>query len=264
MQKTYYEFRQLESTNELKQFLLLRYSIYRESRLAMFSPENDLGIDLDCYDVNSVHFGLFEHSDGISRPVGYIRMITDQRGPFANEIISIASESQELYRKVTDTPAEPFPIISYCPDGQVIKEFCEKVQSSGKKVVEASRFSLDKSIRGHKMADHFLTAISASFIVHDVEFSLMTCHLLHKSFYSGFGFRQVEGTVDYYTELYNYRFFCLTGSAEYLPDAVKDRVLQMAEAYDTTGRICYYPNNPEQFYAPLDSFIESRPIFMAA
>jgi hypothetical protein len=260
MNEHYYVYRQPESIEELKQLLLLRYTVCRQSRIEKFIVENDAGIDLDCYDVNAYHFGLFEHVEKVSRPVGYVRMITDHKGPLANHIRSIASEVTILEKRTSDVPTSPFPLLTCSPDATRIFEFYKEQQAKGAMVIEVSRLSLERSARGLRVASHMVGSTFAAGMVYGVGHALMFCHVLHEKFYHQYGFERFRDTTDFYT---TYHSICLTGSPERLSEAMHDSVLQMAEAYDTTGRICLYPNHPGQYFSPTESYVFSRPLFTA-
>ena len=77
MDQHYFIFREPESVEDLKQLFRLRNRIYQGSRLHSLAIENELGFSIDCYDLNSHHFGLYEYLGEQSQPVGYVRIVTD-------------------------------------------------------------------------------------------------------------------------------------------------------------------------------------------
>lgn len=264
MDQHYFVFREPANINELKALLLLRYSVYRASRLHKFCPENEAGIDLDCYDLYSRHFGLYEHSGATSRPVGYVRMVTDKEGTFHDELFRLAGQSPSLFEKINRVPPNPFPVMNYAPDSEQIGEYYNDAKARGEMFVEVSRLSLDGRIRGLKVVTNFVSSIFAAYQAMDVDHAIISCHSEHSVFYQHFGAKGFAGSQPFYCEQYDgAATSLLLLSPKTLPDTMKERVLQMAEAFRITGRICYDPSNPQQFYAPLGSYMESRPVFTA-
>src|SRR5713101_2026255 len=159
MNKHFFILRQPESINELKSLLLVRYSAYRQSRLHNYVTENEAGIDLDGYDLSSLHFGLFEHDWKTSRPVGYMRVVTGERRLFHDDILEIAELVPQLIRQVSTIPGEPLPIFDGNPYKDLLRKFYEAEMCAGKKVVEPSRFSIDKSVRGREVSRFMVSAV---------------------------------------------------------------------------------------------------------
>ena len=54
-----YYFREIQGREEMLSWLKLRYTIYNSTRCAGFLSENELEIDVDSYDLQSKHYGLF-------------------------------------------------------------------------------------------------------------------------------------------------------------------------------------------------------------
>lgn len=243
--------------------MLLRYSVYRASRVRKFCPVNEVGIDMDCYDLSSRHFGLYEHTGSISRPVGYIRLVTETEGTFRNELFELSKTIPSIYEKVNRIPTEPFPLMAYFPDAALIKKHHMAVKSQGETLVEASRLSLDPSVRGRHISTYFVASVFASSLAHDYGRSVMTCHVDHESFYRQFGFSRLEGTQDRSMSHLDYHAVCLSCSIVGIPSPMKEKVQSMADMYSRFGRICYDPSNPKNHYAPLGSYLKSRSVFTA-
>ena len=45
---------------------------------------------------------------------------------------------------------------------------------------------------------------------------------------------------------------------------VKEKINAMRKVYERFGRICYNPLDPNNYYAPLGSYMKSKPVFIAA
>jgi hypothetical protein len=265
MNETYFVYREPESIAELKSLLLLRYSVYMESRLQHYVEKNkSMGIELDCYDVRARHFGLFKHENGSSRPVGYIRMVLDEEGPWADEIRAIANEVSGLADVVNETPSVAFPLMTYFPDAAIVNQHYQMAKKSGRRTVEAGRLSLERSVRSISVAKFLVSSTVTAAVVTNVKEALLTCVPSHERFYHPYGFEQCAGTTQHFCDEPNTEVCCEHWSIERLQGSVKDSVLRMADAYYNTGRICLSPSNPEQFYAPTQSYIPSRPRLVAA
>lgn len=249
MEQHYFIFREPETLDELKALLRLRYSAYMASRLNKFIEENQTGMDLDCYDLYSRHFGLYEHTGSSSRPVGYVRMVTDEPGTFRNDLFALAKSIPELYEKVNCIPTEPFPMMNYCPYADDIRRYRENAKLAGEMLVEVGRLSLDDSIRGLKIAVNFVSAICASLPMHGVDEALVTCVSNHEAMYRSCGGRIFHSANIF--EVHGAGVCLLLLSAKNLPHSMKERVDHMREAYERTGRICYNPSQPESYYEPV-------------
>ncbi len=55
----YYEFREVTDASGLQELFRLRYRSFRGSKLEGLVPENEHGLDIDCYDSKARHFGLY-------------------------------------------------------------------------------------------------------------------------------------------------------------------------------------------------------------
>lgn len=249
MQNKYYIFREPKNFDELKALLLLRYKVFRESRLEKFVVENEACINLDCYDLYSRHFGLYAHDGDSSRPVGYVRMVTDEEGTFRDELFELAKSIPSLYEKVNRIPEEPFPIMNYCPYRNDIREYYVNLKLRGEKLVEAGRLSLVNSVRGLKIATNFIASIFASFLVHDVDKTILACRPNHQNIYNLFGAVVFNSTIEFQCDEADSSALLLL-SAKNLPESMKEKVYKMAVAYRATGSICYNPSNPDNYYAP--------------
>ena len=264
MNETYFVYREPESIEELKSLLLLRYSVYRESRLRHYVEKDaSSGIELDCYDVRSRHFGLYKHENGSSRPVGYIRIVFDEEAACANEIRSIAEEVPGLADVVNETPVVPFPLMTCFPDAEIVHQHYQMAKKSGRRTVEAGRLSLERPSRSISVAKFMASSTIAFGVVSNIKEALLTCVPTHVGFYQPLGFHQCLGTEKHFVPDWGVELYCQHYTVERLQGVAKDMVLRKAEAYYNTGRVCFSPSNPDHFYAPTQSYISSRPRLVA-
>ncbi len=262
MEQHYFIYREPENFDELKVLLLLRYRVYRESRLQKFIEENEACIDLDCYDLYSRHFGLYEHIDDTSRPVGYIRMVTEETGTFRDELFELAKSIPSLYEKVNSIPRYPFPLMNYCPYVVELRKFYKEVKFQGDNLVEASRLSLDVACRGLNIISYFVAATIAQGKINCAEEALLACNRNHEAIYRRGGAEVFRGTKEF--DVKGAGSVLLLLSPNRLSVSMKAKVYKMAEVYKRFGRICYNPSEPENYYPPLGAFIKSKPVFNPA
>lgn len=153
MKKNYFVFREAQSLSELESLLRLRYEVYRTSRLQQFVPENEYGIDFDCYDLRARHFGLFMND---IEPVGYHRPVSNAYGPLCDEILRLAAQFPGMSEKVRSKPEQPLPIMTYWPEAHILKELHNEIKGQRKSLAEATKFTLDPSMASVKLATHII------------------------------------------------------------------------------------------------------------
>jgi hypothetical protein len=207
-------------------------------------------LELDCYDCRSLHFGLFECTNGESKPVGYIRIVTDEERHWAEAIREIAAEIPAVAEKVNAMPEVPFPLMTYFPDVEAVEMQYRAAKARGRATVEAGRLSLEDTARGIPIARHIVASTVTIALVNNVSEALLTCVPTHARFYRPYGFSQAEGTSVHFCEETKTEFVCQHWNKENMSAETRAIVMKMAEAYRATGRICFNPQNPEQFHEP--------------
>jgi len=245
---SYFVFREAANAEELLALLRLRYRVYRDSRLTKFCAENKEGIDLDAYDLRSKHFGLFLHSDGLDAcPVGYERVVEDRFKGVEDNLATILRWYPSIATEFRSNNQSIFPLLDYFPCAGSVSAIYRRCRIQGKKLVEPGRFALEQRVRSIAIARQFVTMIFAGLRADGVGYAILTCSPTHERFYSQFGFRRLSGAGAKRIVCKGVSWVCLLGSADGLPDGVKDRVLAMVNVYRRTGQICYNPSNPDCF-----------------
>ena len=251
MSSVQYAFRQPISVQELMALRKVSYNAYRESRLHKFCPDNKLGIQLDCHDLYALHFGLFRESSGESKPVGYIRLVTDEISPMYYDVVSIASLDETLLENVLKLPDELYPVIEYVPFAERLRKLHEELRRDGIKLVEASRLSLDPSVQGRKLeeyalANFMISSVFAATKVYGIDAAMMAVAPSHKPTYERFGFGQLDQTEIFYPEKFDGgpALLLLLGLQEQLPSLQKGKILRMADEYARSGQIVYHAHTP--------------------
>ncbi len=253
MQNEYYIFREAHTEEELKSLLSLRYQVYKESRLKDFIENNSHELDLDCYDLRSLHFGLFHINNGIQSALGYMRTVTNQFSPQKDMLLKIAVEQNENIEKLFAIPKYPMPLLEYFPDAPIIHSHYKRLKYQGKKIVEPGRFALLSKFRSRHLAQHMVISTIA-IIIYNYTFNhaYMTCHVPQQRFYNLFGFDQVTDTNDY--KIYGVPLVSLFWSEKYLNSFVLERIRKMAEVFKNRGCITYNPAQPNNFNLPESTF----------
>ena len=191
MQLANFIFREAETIGELLPFLHLRYQVALESRNAGAYSQNSAGIELDKFDRYARHFGLSRQDAEGSVPVGYIRMVTDQKVPLFDEVVSLFDANSIVQHQ---SPRFPFPLMTYHPDSEAVRQRYLELTAHGEVVVEASRLSLVRSVRSPRIARQFVGAVFAAFMALGVDRAFLTCPPLHAPMYELFGFKPIRGT----------------------------------------------------------------------
>ena len=245
MEGTYYEFRAPKCTEELEQLIRLRYRVYKESRLAHFTCDSDTGLDIDVFDLNSRHFGLFMVESHRVVPIGYHRIVEDRPGPQISEVQEIARQAG--IHLPANSPDTPFPIMTYCPTAAAVKALYFESKSEGRASSEATKFALSKEHHSLALAKHMIESEVAIHMLHrKTDYAITCCTPVHSRFYSRYGFQQFPGTEDFVHEGVPGR--CLLASIGSIPDGVLGRLRSMVEVYVKCGCICYNAAESDNFY----------------
>ena len=244
----YFVFREAANLDELLELFRLRYRVYRNSKLAKFVPENEHGIDLDCYDVRARHFGLFSVDSGTEQLIGYLRVVEDRKVSGQADVFELVKQAPDLKGRLENKPSCPFPLMTYFPDADAFGELYRRIKDRGERLVEACRFALDKPFRSLRTAKHMVeSAIAIYFFHYQFDHAVWCCDSSNKAFYRLYGFRPLDGSKDKDFARLGVSSCCVFGSAKGVPSPARERTMQMAKAYRDTGRICYFPSTPYQF-----------------
>jgi len=232
-------FREVQDANELLALLKLRYRVYRNSRLAGFVPENRWGIDIDEYDIRSRHFGLYWMHNGTEEPAGYLRVVEDRIIPGSHPIEAIAQRHPEFGEKTYATPAYPFPLMHYYPDAKALAADHKMWAQMGERMCEASRFVVDESFGSPRIASFIVESALATYLFYrQFGHAIWCCTSTHSSVYQRFYDMQIHGGPKQIDYLINgLAYHCLIGTLATIPDRLREKLKEMASAYQATGRI---------------------------
>ena len=170
----------------MNNWLKLRYTIYNSTRCAGFLSENDMEIDVDAYDLQSKHYGLFVEEADQQKLIGGLRII--QNRPVLSSIRML--KKLNLLQYCEEQPEEVLPILSYFPDEK--EEHFSPLLTKDCLATEGSRLVLDKDYQSLRLAKFI---ISNAIILHMMEeedwVAFVSCVPLHARLYQSFGFEQV-------------------------------------------------------------------------
>ena len=97
-----FKFREITDLTGLFWSFRTRYEVYRD---VGFIPPNSDGLDIDGYDLRSVHLGAYMLRDGEERMIGTIRHVTWAPSPVAALVHQLAGQCQEeTLRQLQETP----------------------------------------------------------------------------------------------------------------------------------------------------------------
>lgn len=241
--KGYFVFREVQSSDELLELLRLRYNIYRNSRLAIFSKENLEKIDVDVYDAHARHFGYYKLEGNTCTAVGYIRMV-DQNWNSSASLMTQLGDSVELVRNVLRKElCAPLPMCSYGPEGNLVAACYEVWLGKGERVVEVGRLCLNPSLRNLEHVRRIAeSALALGFFgEYGVNRALFTCNFTHRAFYRRFGFSVIPGTTADYWGIRDTVSCALMATPETIPTSMRMRLHNSAQSFDRAGRISFGP-----------------------
>jgi len=184
------EFREPENVNELESLLRLRYKVYSEDASLCKMISSDSVHDINCFDLNALHFGCFIDK----KPVAYLRMVTDAETYFSPWIKNILSDE----RISLNTSQDNFPFQTYCSDKGWSKDFI--TNHKGKKIGEVGKLAIDKEYRTGR--GELLTGLFRAFIPYckdqqGFDMGFGSCVLPLERYYSKFGFKRAEGAIPF-------------------------------------------------------------------
>ncbi len=244
--KKYYVFRAANSVSELKSLLQLRYRGYLESKCASLMHQNDHGLDLDGYDMQARHFGLFECNGRSQRPIGYIRFAQDTVSPQLKEIWQLSMAYPDLVNQLEYNPDKPYPVLGHLEDSEPVQTFYQDIRNDGKSMVEGSRMVLDANYRSLGFSRFIIeSAVSVCLYSFAYDYSVLACVPNHRRFYERFGFSNLHTSV--YDDV---KCHIMLITENQLSSTLQSNMHNMARAYDRFEALYYYPREAGQ-YTPL-------------
>ncbi|MEP3570689.1 MAG: hypothetical protein ABJN28_11265, partial [Flavobacteriaceae bacterium] len=153
-----FTFRELHDEEELIKFMELRYNKYLNSPMKNFLNLNPHKIDIDIYDLQSRHFGLYCEDE----PGGFLRVIYPKTEVYQEAVFNIGCRynvfcaNKHSLKNIENLEYPEFPFISYPEVPGPIRQFYDVYNAKNEKMVEVSRLVLFENAQGFGKAK-FLT-----------------------------------------------------------------------------------------------------------
>lgn len=228
-------FREIETVQELEELLALRYRVYMDHHVRHFITENTQQIDLDRYDLFARHYGLFRNN---TEPAGYIRVASDETSPQSELIQVLLRKYPKLKAGNISQTRSPLPMMAYHPDAANISKVYSELRMAQKKVVEPGRLVISPDYQSLKLIQHIVkSAIAVYFIYFKIQHAWLVCAAHHRRIYEHFGFRIMDDTGE--CDGFEVPYFALASSPSQVPAPLQERLIEMADEYRNTGKICY-------------------------
>lgn len=194
MDSKQYILKEILSEDELELFLRLRYSSFANSASSLFINENDNAIDVNYYDRNSLHYGIYKQQQKNTEPVGYFRIVLE-RPTLANNWVKNISLRAGLSVIIDHKPLSVFPCLGIYPDNSLEQEFYAK-KNTAEKAGEVSRFFIVEKERSLKLSLQIIRGAFAIGLLH-LQHGFVGCFNDHSKAYMKFGFRQYPGSLTF-------------------------------------------------------------------
>ena len=240
---TRYVVREPRNVQELESLLRLRY---REFQPHGMIAENPYALDLDYFDQNAYHVGLFREENGVSTAIGSMRMVISTPTRFQPMIQEIAAQASCLMQKLAETPLKPLPLFNYAPFPEALKEFWSEAQRQGHGVFEGSRFCIQKEASNTGLATFLLegaNAISAHRLPNYIWCNAVTTR--HEACYSRSGYRRISRTGCF--DHPHGQACVLHASMGTLPLEKRLRIEKMQSQFEAHGSICMQNKTIQNF-----------------
>lgn len=189
--KNQYVFREVLS-NELEQFFYLRLQENKRGKCAKMI-RNDVGIDLNIYDLTARHYGIFLNDI----PISYCRIIFHKYEYFNPDVLAIAHQHQlfEGIHSYQDLLEVSYTDFHFANSIYLTEQLAHCYQKTGQQVVEASRFVVfgDYKNKGipQIMTDCILSTVFVDECVKGDKQFWLNCFKGHATYYMRYGFELV-------------------------------------------------------------------------
>jgi len=195
-------FREARNLSELAALFRLRYRGYLESSCSSLVKENKFGFEIESYDWQSLHFGLFKEGRTQSRPIAYARVVQEKlsrHAPMVSQLLTLTPEME-----VREPEHFSLPMLSSCDARSAIQSGLQQYRALNIPVVEASRlvFAPEARSGGSEARSFVEAAMAATFTLSDAGLIALACHPRHVPFYMRYGFKlMIDGRKNDYNGL---------------------------------------------------------------
>lgn len=242
----HYLIREPRDVHELESLLRLRY---REFLPIGMIAENPCALDLDCFDLNACHLGLFRDAEGVQTAIGTIRIVVQQPTPQASMVREIASDQPFFSQKLLEKPAGPLPLFTYAPFPEALDAFRDAARKKSAGLLEGSRFCIRKEDTTLALAAFLMEMSIAVSMARFPDYTWCAAsRTRHEGWYGGYGFRRIAGTTRFEHSVGS--VCVMHSSADRLAPAGRTRMENMKAAFEQYGRVGL--DIPEQSEATLE------------
>jgi N-acyl-L-homoserine lactone synthetase len=187
-----YVFRVPYTKGELKALLMLRYRIFRETK-EWAMKENDQDIDIDFFDLQSIHFGLYKYIGEVQVPVGHLRLAVSNRNSPNTEWVRSLAEDFGLPAGWDTPPQYALPHFVFLDDN-LADLIAGEAGAQNETLIETSRYCVSYEAMAisiaHFMVGSIYEAAYDYFKNERVGFYAMV-PVMHQSFYKLYGFEML-------------------------------------------------------------------------
>ncbi len=243
---SYLVIKEVRTEAEIESLMRKRYQIYRQSVLREFCPPTPDEINLDGWDLQAHHFGLFLESGGGLELVGNLRVVRDSLVPWHEAIRRIAERHPGFLERLSIPEGACFPLLSYWPDAAAVRERYLEAKQRGESVAEPGRLAVDPVVRRAGVAAFMAEAATGFFFFFFLlDHAILTCKPSHRRLYLPLGFAQLPGTTAHTIPGTGVELLCLWGARTGVPEPAGGRVRALATRAGRAEGMCHCPAYPE-------------------
>jgi len=242
-----YKFKEIYNEIELEQFLKLRYKTVFNSSVKNFLAFNEHEIDIDIYDLQSRHFGLFCED----KPAGFLRLVYPKKEVYQEHVFNIGckynifSHKKHSKREIENLDYPDFPFISYPNTPCSIQNYYKILTAKEETLVEPSRLMLFQNINGVNKAKFLTECAIAVYVLTCMgkKHAVINCDVRHERFYQRYGFQKVNNTEGESYHLKNKNAtllaLCMSSSLRASPicETYHDSIENMVDEFSNTNAI---------------------------
>ncbi len=243
-----YVCREPRSPEELLDIFRLRHRVFIKSGLGFLlnSTAVEYEADIDCYDLRSAHFGLYECLENDCRLIGCIRAVGRAETPAAAWIRAFAGDKPRLSRELDCTLAHALPLFQYSPFPEVLAAIEIKCTKEGKTLFEIGRFAMEASRRAYSITRSLVEMVIA-FTMCCNGSMIFSCRPEHRRFYQPYLIWPLALTPEF--EYGGIRMTTIFWDKALLPALMRKKMEQAAKEYWETGELRLFQvrnEHPEQ------------------
>ena len=239
---TIYTYREPQSQEELEVLLKIRYKSFIRGYWDLVTPKNIYEMDIDAFDVNAIHFGLFIWENNIEKPIGYVRCVTENEAKHAVWIKNILEKCPEL----NIPPAQfslPLQGKLESKDLPVLQDFMDEQKNKNYDIVEVSRITVDENYTSIGILYVFSDFVFCTNYSENAYYLLTSKTILEKAYVKN-GFVRMDHLSFYIAKELHYLYYV---TAKMLPEANHNKIDAMHQLYQQNKSITF--NLTKQTYA---------------